>query len=156
MEIRRRRRWEGSYWLCPDRNGDKAHTGCCRTHRIRTTVYSNQKGYYEFPVLEAGSYTLRIARPLEFHPYLRESVGIEADTTLETIVLERVSQSEFLPPTPEILSQLTGSRRAGHAVAIGEPFPVTLERLLVWLPTLEEKGFVAAPISAVVNKQTVR
>lgn len=76
---------------------------------IRTTVYTDQKGYYEFPVLEAGSYTLRIARPLEFHPYLRESVGIETATTLKTIVLERVSQSEFLPPTPEILSQLTGA-----------------------------------------------
>ena len=31
---------------------------------VRTTVYSNEEGRYEFPRLPAGSYTLRIARPL--------------------------------------------------------------------------------------------
>ena len=76
---------------------------------IRTTVYTNQEGYYEFPILEAGPYTLRIARPLEFHPYSRELEWVEASPTLKTIVLQRVSESEFLPPTPEILSQLTGA-----------------------------------------------
>jgi virginiamycin B lyase len=76
---------------------------------IRTTVYTSQEGYYEFPVLQTGSYTLRIARPLEFQPYLRESVRIEGAKELETIVLKRVSESEFLPPTPEILGQLTGA-----------------------------------------------
>src|SRR6266851_4033118 len=40
---------------------------------IRTTVYSNADGRYEFPKLEPGTYTLRIARPLEFNPYSKES-----------------------------------------------------------------------------------
>src|SRR5689334_2737655 len=34
---------------------------------VRTTVYSNADGRYEFPVLDSGIYTLRIARPREFH-----------------------------------------------------------------------------------------
>src|SRR5262245_15663970 len=33
---------------------------------IRTTVYTNAGGLYEFPSLEAGQYTLRLARPMEF------------------------------------------------------------------------------------------
>src|SRR5579864_7961797 len=33
---------------------------------IRTTVYTNELGEYEFPKLEAGDYTLRIARPLQY------------------------------------------------------------------------------------------
>ena len=74
---------------------------------IRTTVYTNEQGRYEFPVLEAGTYTLRIARPLEFKPYVKESVHIDGATQLDKIVLERVSDTEFLPSTPEVLSQLT-------------------------------------------------
>jgi virginiamycin B lyase len=74
---------------------------------IRTTVYSNANGRYEFPIMEPGDYTLRIARPLEFKPYLKERVRIEGAVALPEIVLERVSDTEFLPPTPEILGQLS-------------------------------------------------
>ena len=80
---------------------------------IRTTVYSNVDGRYEFPKLPNGTYTLRIAKPLEFRPYRRESVQIDAATRLQEIVLERVpnfpANSEFLPPTQEIKAQLTGA-----------------------------------------------
>ena len=41
---------------------------------VRTTVYSNSDGQYEFPKLPAGLYTLRIARPLQFLPYERDAV----------------------------------------------------------------------------------
>ena len=44
------------------------------------------------------------------------------------------------------------ARRSGTAVGIGYPFPVTIERLAAWLPTLEQKGIVLAPISAVVGR----
>ena len=75
---------------------------------IRTTVYSDEEGQYEFPKLETGVYTLHITRPLEYKPYQRESISIDGDTQLEDIVLERVSNNEYLPPTPEILPQLSG------------------------------------------------
>src|SRR3989304_5297787 len=77
---------------------------------IRTTVYTNDQGRYEFPKLEAGSYTLRITRPLEFRPYLKDSVTISGATALGEMVLEPVApNSDYLPPTPEILAQLSGT-----------------------------------------------
>ena len=76
---------------------------------IRTTVYSNEEGRFEFPVLDSGQYTLRVPLPREYQPYVKESVQIGGATQLENIVLERVSKTELLPPTPEILSQLTGA-----------------------------------------------
>src|SRR5947209_8696126 len=50
---------------------------------IRTTVYSNADGRYEFPKLESGTYTLRIALPREFHPYVKEKVEIDGPTQFE-------------------------------------------------------------------------
>src|SRR6516165_4271874 len=76
---------------------------------IRTTVYSNADGRYEFPRLEAGTYTLRIAQPREFHPFVKEGVTIDGATALPDITLARVTAGEVLPPTPEIAAQMTGS-----------------------------------------------
>ena len=78
-----------------------------RKTSIRTTVYTNPLGQYEFPKLETGMYTLRIPRPLEFRPYQNDSVHVEGANELEKIVLERMTDSQFLPPTPEIITQLT-------------------------------------------------
>src|SRR6266849_498758 len=72
---------------------------------IRTTVYSNADGRYEFPKLDSGTYTLRIARPLEFHPYVKESVEINGATKLDEITLTRVTNTELLPPFPAIVAQ---------------------------------------------------
>jgi streptogramin lyase/mono/diheme cytochrome c family protein len=80
-----------------------------RRSAIRTTVYTNAGGRYEFPPLQGGVYELRIARPLEYKPFLREGVKVEGATAIEDIVLERVSETEFLPPTREVLAQLTGA-----------------------------------------------
>src|SRR6202030_2133139 len=67
---------------------------------VRTTVYTNEEGRYEFPKMQAGVYTLRIPTPLIFKPYRRESVEIDGPTKLDEIVLERVSKTDDLPPTP--------------------------------------------------------
>jgi virginiamycin B lyase len=77
---------------------------------MRTTVYSNADGRYEFPRLDAGSYTLRIAQPREFHPYVREKVEIDGRSAqLDDITLARLTNGELLPHTPEIAAQMTGS-----------------------------------------------
>src|SRR5258708_32346908 len=43
---------------------------------IRTTVYSHDDGRYEFPKLDAGTYPLRIARPREFYPFVKEALAL--------------------------------------------------------------------------------
>jgi polysaccharide deacetylase 2 family uncharacterized protein YibQ len=48
------------------------------------------------------------------------------------------------------------ARESGSAVAMAQPYPVSLERLREWLPTLETKGLVLAPITAVANRQQDR
>src|ERR1035437_2965536 len=77
---------------------------------VRTTVYSNDEGNYEFPPMQSGPYALRIASPVEFKPYVRDSVQINGAAKLDDIVLEKISDSMgAVPPTPEIESQLTGA-----------------------------------------------
>jgi len=76
---------------------------------IRTTVYSNADGRYEFPKLEPGTYTLRIARPREFHPFVREKFDINGPAELADITLTRVTNAALLPALPEIAAQMTGS-----------------------------------------------
>ena len=58
---------------------------------IRTTVYTDADGRYEFPKLDAGAYTLRIAQPREFQPYVKENVAISGQTQLDDIMLARVT-----------------------------------------------------------------
>lgn len=44
----------------------------------------------------------------------------------------------------------------GVALAMGQQYPVTIERLSLWLETLNDKGIALAPISAIVNLQEDR
>ena len=44
----------------------------------------------------------------------------------------------------------------GVALAMGQQYPVTIERLRAWLDTLDGKGISLAPISAIVNMQADR
>ncbi len=75
---------------------------------IRTTVYTNEEGRYEFPQMAPGTYTLRVTRPLEFQPYAQEGLQLSGTVQFADITLDRVSQTEYLPPTPDILAQLSG------------------------------------------------
>ena len=81
------------------------------SHRtgIRTTVYTNEVGTYAFPGLETGDYVLRVARPMEFSRYQMDSVQIDGATRLPDIAMERITNGLFLPPTKDILSQLSGT-----------------------------------------------
>lgn len=46
------------------------------------------------------------------------------------------------------------ARISGYAVGIGQPFPVTIDRLVLWTRDLKSRGFSLAPVSAMVNAQT--
>lgn len=45
------------------------------------------------------------------------------------------------------------ARESGVAIGIGQPYPVTIERIAQWVETLDAKGLVLAPITAVVDRQ---
>ncbi len=48
------------------------------------------------------------------------------------------------------------ARSEGFAVAMGRPYPVTIERLREWAKGLNARGLVLAPISAVADRQPLR
>src|SRR5215469_4711627 len=87
---------------------------------IRTTVYSDRDGHYEFPKLNPGQYTLRIARPREFQPFVKENVAINGSPGLDDITLTRVTKLELLPPTRDIAAQMTGTEWLQSLSGTGE------------------------------------
>ena len=48
------------------------------------------------------------------------------------------------------------ARRTGSAVGVAYPYPVTFEHLSNWAKTLDDKGLVLAPVSALVNRQDIK
>jgi polysaccharide deacetylase 2 family uncharacterized protein YibQ len=38
-------------------------------------------------------------------------------------------------------------------LAFASPYPITIDRLLVWLPAMQQKGVALAPVSAIANRQ---
>jgi streptogramin lyase/mono/diheme cytochrome c family protein len=79
---------------------------------VRTTVYTNATGKFEFPKMQAGNYTLRIPTPVPFQPYQIESVAINGATKLDDIVLDHVptvADTDNMPATPALQSQLSSA-----------------------------------------------
>jgi hypothetical protein len=59
---------------------------------VRETVQSDAKGNYEFPSMQAGTYTLRIATPAPYKAYRLDAVRVEGTAKLVDIVLEKVPE----------------------------------------------------------------
>jgi streptogramin lyase/mono/diheme cytochrome c family protein len=84
-------------------------------NNVRTTVFTNAEGRYEFPALQAGSYTLRVPTPIPFKAYTREGMSIKSGMSIDDIVLELLPSAQGvmlrggLPPTKEVMSQLSGA-----------------------------------------------
>ena len=78
---------------------------------VRTTVYTDGSGRFEFPRMQTGQYILRIATPVPFKPYRRDAVSIDGASNLGEIALHRVSDSDNLPPSPELMSQLSSAEQ---------------------------------------------
>lgn len=45
------------------------------------------------------------------------------------------------------------ARESGIAIGIGQPYPVTIERVANWYETLDAKGLALVPVTAVVDRQ---
>jgi polysaccharide deacetylase 2 family uncharacterized protein YibQ len=90
----------------------------------------------------------------------RSSLNSVAGKMAGEIKLPRAVNNRFIdtkaarPDIDKRLEELEQiARSEGVAVGIGAPYPVTIERVALWLQQLEGKGIVLAPVSAVVDKQ---
>lgn len=80
-----------------------------------------------------------------------------------SIQLPRAFNNRFIDATPSIaaidraLADLeVTARQNRYAIGIAQPYPVTLDRLARWGPSLEAKGIALAPVSAIANRQRLR
>jgi polysaccharide deacetylase 2 family uncharacterized protein YibQ len=80
--------------------------------------------------------------------------GIAADLGVpraaSDLVLDRVPSKAFIDT--QLAALEAAARRSARAVAVGAPYPSTIERLAAWVPTLAGKKLVLAPISALADK----
>lgn len=90
----------------------------------------------------------------------RSSLRSVAARTATEVQLPRVINNRFIDAEASrdsIDARLAEIERiarvSGYAVGIGQPFPVTLDRLGRWVRDIEDKGFALAPISSLVNVQ---
>ena len=73
-------------------------------------------------------------------PSVARNVFLDDDEALDA-VKRRLAETEAV------------ARRQGFVVAIGHPHEATIQALAEWLPTVAGKGFVLAPLSAVLRKR---
>lgn len=102
---------------------------------VRTTVYTDGAGKFEFPKTQAGSYTLRVATPVPFKPYRRDSVSIDGATRFGEIVLERIADSDNLPASAALESQLSGAEILWNIPGTAEE-KATFQKKLLRVPLL--------------------
>src|SRR5678809_729265 len=65
--------------------------------RLMTAVYTNVDGKYEFPRLKPGMYTLRIAQPREFQPFVKKDVAINGSPALDDSCLHECGRQVRIP-----------------------------------------------------------
>ena len=70
-------------------------------------------------------------------PFAERDVFIDDEASAETVAAQLKKMEEI-------------ARHTGSAIAIGHPRDATLDALERWLPALAQRGFVLAPVSAVV------
>lgn len=80
-----------------------------------------------------------------------------------SIQLPRAFNNRFLDATPSIatidraLADLqTVAQEQRVAIGVARPLPVTIDRIQRWAGTLEAKGIVLAPVSAIADRQRLR
>jgi polysaccharide deacetylase 2 family uncharacterized protein YibQ len=60
--------------------------------------------------------------------------------------------SRFAIDKQLVLLEATAKKQK-MAIAMGSPYPVTLERISNWVKNIERRGFVLAPVSSMVNRK---
>jgi polysaccharide deacetylase 2 family uncharacterized protein YibQ len=82
-------------------------------------------------------------------PKLATEIG--TPRALTNIILDSIPTGPAIDDQLAELEAILGKQPA--AVAIAEAYPTSIERLAVWITTLESKNLVLAPLSALADKQ---
>ncbi len=83
---------------------------------------------------------------------LAKSIGLPR--AVSDLALDQQASRDAIDARLQQLEQVT--RQTGVAVGLGEVYPVTIERLAQWIPTLERKGIALVPVSAAADMQPDR
>jgi polysaccharide deacetylase 2 family uncharacterized protein YibQ len=83
---------------------------------------------------------------------LAKSIGLPR--AVSDLALDQQAARDAIDAKLQQLEQI--ARQTGVAVGLGEVYPVTIERLAQWVPTLERKGITLAPVSAAADMQPDR
>lgn len=83
---------------------------------------------------------------------LAKSIGLPH--AVSDLTLDQQASRDAIDQRLQQLEQV--AHKAGVAVGLGEVYPVTIERLAQWVPTLERKGIVLTPVSATADMQPDR
>jgi uncharacterized protein len=73
-------------------------------------------------------------------PRLKTSLAID-DMLTQKAITDRLATLESI------------AKQQGYAIGVAKAYPITLQQLKTWQATLEEKGIVLAPVSAVAKRQ---
>lgn len=86
-------------------------------------------------------------------PYRKETRDIIDATHTATLIADLLIDEELSPVViQQRLTQLEEqAKRNGYAIGVAQAYPLTLEQLRAWAATLEEKGVVLVPISAIAK-----
>ena len=91
-----------------------------------------------------------------------QSAELSVTTTLATAMEVARATNDLFLDNREVSRMAIDARLAavervaqevGVSIAIGQAFPVTIERLRIWADTLNQKGIALVPITAVVDRQ---
>ncbi len=105
------------------------------------------------PVLQALQhrgllYVDNRATPQSVVPDIANDVGLAV-----TFANRQLDQDQDKASIDKKLAELEDiAKRNGGAVGLSHPIPVVMERVAVWAQSVEERGVVLAPVSAVIDK----
>ena len=124
-------------WVEAFIHGQKQHLD--PRHRNNTFSYNLANFYYQ---TGAPARAKRLLQSVEFTDVF---YGLNARAILVQVYYEDEDDDALLD-----LEDI--ARRRGMAVGMGFAYPITLDRISLWARTLEQKGFVLAPVSATVRE----
>ena len=68
------------------------------------------------------------------------------------VVIDAAASGQAIDAQLQTLEQM--ARDKGQAVGVALPYPVTFEKLKAWIATLDKKGIVLAPLTALASEDT--